>query len=188
MSDYRFCIAGSPSLHTQVPVDALDVSRRLGGLLAERNATLLATTTVGFALWVAMGAQQGGSISIAFSPAANQKEHKNMHHLPVDHFDTVIYTGFGVSGASVLAIRSSDAVIFGAGGMASVLECVVAIQEQKPIALLRGSWDLDEILADLLHREYPDYPWLVMDDDPARLVSKLTKTIEHKRELEQSKM
>ncbi|MCB9809075.1 hypothetical protein H6776_01615 [Candidatus Nomurabacteria bacterium] len=172
-----FCISGSPSPTIVCPPEALDIGKVLGKACAEKGLGIMSISTTGFPLWVALAAAREGATTIAFSPATSAREHGDIFKLPVDGFHHVIYTGFGTSGASVLSLRSSDAIIFGCGGMSSVLECVTAIQEGKPIGILEGPWETDEVLENMLKEHYPDYEHVIIDTDPYRLVEQMIKRV-----------
>lgn len=184
------CISGTPSPELVCPPESLDIGKQLGRVCREYGINLMSTSTTGFPLWVALAAQgrsgdpsQATSTTIAFSPASSQREHAEVFRLPLEGFSHVIYTGFGTSGSSVLALRSSDAVIFGCGGMSSVLECVTAIQEGKPIGILQGPWETDEVLKEMLEKHYPQYEHVITDADPRRLVDQVIKRIKTLRTL-----
>jgi len=177
LHNITLCISGSPNPSVTCPPEGLDIGRELGEVCAEHSASIMSTSTTGFPLWVALSASRAGSTTIAFSPASSRHEHVDIFRLPSDGFNHIVYTGFGSSGASVLALRSSDAVIFGCGGMSSILECVTAIQEGKPIGILEGPWETDEVLEEMLKKNYPDYEHVITDTDPRRLVEQIIKRV-----------
>lgn len=176
----KICISGAPTATGSCGIDALEIGRALGREIASQDMVLTTTATTGFPMWAALGAQGVGGLTVAFSPAASESDHVQVHKLPTEGFDMMVYTGFGASGASVLALRSSDAIIFGCGGMTSLLEVTTAVQEQRPIGILKGSWDLDEVIRNFLTENYPDYVHVVSDDDPVRLLEQLTKHVKVK--------
>jgi hypothetical protein len=121
---------------------------------------------------------------VGFSPAASEAEHVNVYDLPLKYMNTIIYSGFGYAGADLLLSRSSDAIIFGYGGVETIHEFWVAFQENKPIGILKGDWDTDEILYSILkdHEDF-DHSRIIFDDDPEKLLTRLVKMAqEHKCE------
>jgi len=179
----NICISGSPRSDTKgCSVDALEIARELGREIAKHDITLASTTTTGFALWAAIGAKEAKGKTVAFSPAASLTEHIETYKLPIDSFDFVVYSGFGVTGASVLALRSCDAVIFGCGGLSSIIECTEAVRQNKIIGILEGDWDTDEILEELLAKNYGTYNHVIRDADPRRLVEQIIKRARINRE------
>jgi hypothetical protein len=67
--------------------------------------------------------------------------------------------------------------------MSSILECVTAIQEGKPIGILEGPWETDEVLKEMLNKHYPHYEHVIIDSDPRRLVDQVIKRIKSIRSL-----
>ena len=151
--------------------DSLEKAQQLGEAAAKEGAIVTIPATRGFPYWVAKGAKKEGGYVVGFSPAANEYEHVEVYHLPLDYTDITIYSGFGFAGSDLLLSRSSDAVIFGYGGLETVHEFWVAFQEDKPIGILKGEWDTDEILFGLLKGNEAkfDHRRIIFDDDPQRL-------------------
>lgn len=162
--------------------DALERASDLGKIIAEHHAITTVPAQPGFSHWVAKGAHQIGGRVIGFSPAASEEEHVEVYDLPLRYMDAIIYSGFGYAGSDLLLSRSSDAVIFGYGGVETIHEFWVAFQEDKPIGVLKGPWSIDEVLHDLL-RSNPefDHERIIFDDDPNRLVEQLIKRAERNR-------
>ncbi len=94
----------------------------------------------------------------------------------------IVYTGFGTSGAGVLALRSSDAVIFGCGGMTTLFELSTAIQENLPIGILEGDWETDEVIESFIQKYHPQYEPIIRDTDPNRLLDQILKKVKYMRE------
>jgi len=157
--------------------EVLETAENLGSIIAQHDCILTVPATTGFSLWVAKGAHNNGTQVIGFSPAAHIHEHTDVYNLPTDHMDVIIYSGFGYAGSDLLLSRSSDAIIFGYGGLETVHEFWVAFQEDKPIGILKGEWETDEILFGLLRgREHDfDHSRIIFDTDPNRLVEQLIK-------------
>lgn len=156
--------------------DALDQAQLLGTSIAEHDCILTIPATSGFPFWVAKGAKKTNGTVIGFSPAANEHEHHEVYDLPIEYMDMIIYSGFGYAGSDLLLSRSSDAIIFGYGGLETIHEFWVAFQEDKPIGILKGDWDTDEILHSLFKgNEQFDHNRIIFDDDPNRLLEQLIK-------------
>jgi hypothetical protein len=99
-----------------------------------------------------------------------------------EHVQTMIYTGFGNAGADLIMARSSDAVIFGCGRINTIHEFTVALQEGKPIGILEGEWDTDDLLRDILKLEIDRaHETIFFDHDPNRLVERLIKAVKEKQ-------
>jgi len=95
----------------------------------------------------------------------------------------LVYSGFGYAGADLLLSRSSDAIIFGYGGLETVHEFWVAFQENKPIGILKGEWETDEILFGLLRGQEDtfDHSRIIFDKDPKNLVEQLIKKVKEEK-------
>ncbi|MCA9352883.1 hypothetical protein KC901_01745 [Patescibacteria group bacterium] len=157
--------------------DTLEAAEKLGDIIAQHDCTVTLPATTGFPFWVAKGAYNAGAHVVGFSPAAHEREHVEVYNLPIEYMHMIIYSGFGYAGSDLLLSRSSDAIIFGYGGLETVHEFWVAFQENKPIGILKGEWDTDEILFNLLrgHEEHFDHNRIIFDDDPNRLIEQLIK-------------
>lgn len=162
-------------------IDALDQAKALGKILAEHSCIVTTDATTGFPLWAAMGAKANNGMVIGFSPAASETEHVTIYKLPTDHLDMIVYTGFGYAGANLLLTRSSDAIIFGCGRSGTVHEFMVALEERKPVGILEGSWDTDELLKEILEKSNKPIENIITDTDPQRLVERLVKRAKEER-------
>ena len=163
--------------------EVLEQAEKLGTIIAQHDCVITIPAVGGFPLWVAKGAYNTGAEVIAFSPAAHKREHVEVYGLPTDYMNIIIYSGFGYAGSDLLLSRSSDAIIFGYGGLETVHEFWVAFQENKPIGILKGDWEIDEILFSLLRgHEYSfDHNRIIFDNDPNRLVEQLIKKAKENR-------
>ena len=95
--------------------------------------------------------------------------------------DLIIYSGFGYSGRDILLTRCADAVICGCGRIGTIHEFTIAFEDKKPIGILEGDWETDEILQEIIdksHRAEEMAGHIVHDKDPKILIQKLIKVIE----------
>ena len=159
-------------------LDALDKAKELGREIVRQGAILLTGATTGFPLWSAMGAKEEKGISIGLSPASNQKEHQEVYRLPVDYMDLIIYTGFGYSGRDLLLTRSSDAVFIGCGRIGTIHEFTIAYEDSKPIGILEGDWDMDEVLKNIMEKSNRVNDRIIFDSNPKRLVERVIALVE----------
>ena len=177
-----FCVSGAHET-SHCSYDSLSIGEKLGQSLAHHGCVTLLGPLRGFPLWVARGAREAGGVCIGFSPAANEKEHETTYRLSGDHVQSMVYTGFGLAGADLIMARSSDAIIFGCGRINTIHEFTVALQEGKPIGILEGEWDTDDLLRDILKLEIDRaHETILFDHDPNRLVERLIKVIKEKEE------
>jgi len=104
--------------------------------------------------------------------------------LPVDYQDLIIYTGFGYSGRNLLLTRAADAVIVGCGRMGTINEFTIAFEDKKPIGILEGDWETDELVKTMIeksHRAEEIKGKIIFSRDPKELVSKLIELIKKEK-------
>jgi uncharacterized protein (TIGR00725 family) len=134
---------------------------------------IITGATTGIPLFAAVGAKEEGGFSVGFSPAASEREHVEVYRLPLDYMDIVVYTGFGFPGRDLLLIRSSDAVIVGCGRIGTIHEFTIAYEDKKPIGVLEGVWQTDEVLKHIMQESHRPMTNVVIDSDPKALIEQL---------------
>lgn len=174
---YKMCVSGAAETG-HCGLDAFDKAKELGREIALRGGITVTGATTGFPTWAAMGAKEVGGISIGFSPASTEQEHINAYRLPLDYLDLVVYTGFGFSGRNLILTRSTDAVFIGCGRIGTINEFTIAYEDQKPIGILRGSWETDEVIKEIMDKGFRPNDRVIFDDDPKRLVEKVMALID----------
>ena len=181
---YKICVSGAAETG-HCGESAFKLAEEIGREIVRHNAVLVDGATTGFPFWAAKGAKKEGGIVIGISPAATEKEHIQNYQLPTEYHDMIIYTGFNYSGRNLLLIRSSDAVIFGCGRMGTLNEFTITFEDKKPIGILQGEWETDELFKELIeksHRAKEMEGKIVFDSDPKRLLDKLVEIIEKEKE------
>lgn len=176
---YKICVSGAAETGYCGP-DACELAEELGREIVRHDAVLVDGATTGFPLWAAKGAKEEGGIVIGISPAVSEKEHIEIFALPTDYHDLIIYTGFNYSGRNLLLTRSADAVIVGCGRMGTLNEFTIAFEDKKPIGVLEGEWETDEILRVLIeksHRAKEMKDKIVYSSNPKELVKKVIELI-----------
>ncbi|MEI6280516.1 MAG: hypothetical protein WCP17_00765 [bacterium] len=168
----KICVSGAAETG-HCGVGALEKAKELGREIARHGAVLVTGATTGFPLWVAMGAKEEGGISIGISPAASEREHIEVYKLPIDYMDLVIYTGFGYSGRDLLLTRSSDAVICGCGRIGTIHEFTVAFEENKPIGIFEGPWEMGAQLKEIVEKGHRPNAKIVSGLDSKKLIEDL---------------
>lgn len=166
-----------------VGLDAFEKGKELGREIAKQGGIITSGATTGFPMYAAMGAKDECGFSIGFSPAATEREHIETYKLPLDYMDVVVYTGFGYSGRDLLFVRSSDAMIIGPGRIGTINEFAVAFEDKRPLGILQGESDTDELLSLLIDAAHRPNPNIAFDTDPKRLVEKLIEMV-HKQKQE----
>lgn len=165
----KICVSGAAETG-HCGLGALDKAKELGREIVKQGAILVTGATTGFPLWAAMGAKEAGGISIGISPAASEKEHVEVYKLPVDYMDLIIYTGFGYPGRDLLLTRSCDAVICGCGRVGTIHEFTVAFEDNKPIGIYEGSWEMGAELEEILKKGHRSEARVAKGEDPKKLV------------------
>lgn len=172
----KICVSGAAQT-SHCGAHAMEAAKELGKQIVKQGAQIVTGATTGFPLWSAIGAKQADGTSIGFSPAASEREHVEVYRLPIDYMDLIIYTGFGFSGRDLILTRSSDAVVFGCGRIGTIHEFTVAFEDNKPIGILEGAWDMDETLKTIIERSNRKADKVIFDDDPKRLISRVLNMI-----------
>src|SRR3989339_56668 len=165
----KICVSGAAETG-HCGIGALEKAKELGREIARQGAVLVTGATTGFPLWTAMGLKEVGGISVGISPAASEREHSEVYGLPLDYLDLIIYTGFGYSGRNLLLTRSSDAVLIGCGRIGTINEFTIAFEDGKPVGILEGEWETDEVIKNIIEKGRRDNPKVVYDSDPKKLV------------------
>lgn len=160
---------------------AMDKAQELGREIVNQGAILVTGATTGFPFWSAMGAKNVNGISVGLSPASTEKEHVEFYGLPLDYFDMIIYTGFGYSGRNLLLTRSSDAVIIGCGRIGTINEFTIAYEDGKPVGILQGSWETDEVIRNILEKGHRGSDNVVFGSNPKELVAKIIELIKKQK-------
>ena len=97
--------------------------------------------------------------------------------------DVVVYTGFGYSGRDLLLVRSSDAVIIGCGRIGTLNEFSVAFEDHRPIGILEGTWETDEILRRVIETAHRPNGKIIYDSDPKAMIERLLELVQKDKEV-----
>src|SRR3989338_7105947 len=102
----------------------------------------------------------------------------NVFKNPTYTFDTLIFTGFGHKGRNVVLVRSSDAVIALNGGVGTLNELTIALDEGKDIGILSNSGLTINHFLDFYNKISEQSKFLgslIVKDKPEELVKALIK-------------
>jgi uncharacterized protein (TIGR00725 family) len=183
---FKICVSGAAETG-HCGVDALEKAKELGREIARQGAVLIVGATTGFPLWASMGAKDVGGFVIGFSPATSEKEHVEIYKLPLDYMDLIVYTGFGYAGRDLLLTRSSDAVICGCGRIGTIHEFTIAFEDNKPIGVFEGPWEMGQELEDIIAKSHRINPNIVVGSDAKKIVADVIALIK-KNKVEEFKM
>lgn len=180
---YKICVSGAAET-SHCGERAMAMAEELGREIVRHNGVLVEGATTGFPYWTAKGAKGEGGMVVGFSPAGTEREHVETYKLPLDYHDLIVYTGFGYSGRNLMLTKAADAVVVGCGRMGTVNEFTIAFEDGKPIGVLEGDWETDEVLKNLLDksgRAAERAGKIVFAPDPKTLLDKLVLIIESEK-------
>ncbi|HVM73711.1 MAG TPA: hypothetical protein VMU13_02445 [Candidatus Paceibacterota bacterium] len=158
-------------------LDAFEIAKELGREIARHGAIIVTGATTGFPMYAAMGAKDECGFSIGVSPAATEREHAEVYKLPRDYMDVVMYTGFGYSGRDLLLVRAADAMVVGPGRIGTINEFAVAYEDHRPMGILEGKWDTDELIKLIIDSAHRPNPNIIFDSDPKAIVERLIEMV-----------
>ena len=158
-------------------LDAFERAKEVGREIARHGAIINTGATTGFPMYAAMGAQDECGFSMGFSPAATEREHVEVYKLPREYMDVIMYTGFGYSGRDLLFVRASDAMIIGPGRIGTLNEFAVAYEDHRPMGILEGNWDTDELIKMIMDSAHRPNPSVIFDSDPKAMVERLIEMV-----------
>lgn len=180
---YKICVSGAAET-SHCGEEAFNKAEELGKEIIRQNGVLIDGATTGFPYWTAKGAKNADGIVVGISPAASEREHIEKYDLPIDYHDLIIYTGFGYSGRNLLLTRAADAVIVGCGRMGTINEFTIAFEDKKPIGILEGDWETDELVKTIIeksHRAEEMKDKVLYSKDPRELVNKIIELIKKEK-------
>ncbi len=177
---YKICVSGAADT-TYCGAKAFDVAVELGREIVRHQGVLVDGATTGFPFWAAKGAKEEGGMVIGFSPAASELEHLKSYRLPTEYHDVIVYTGSNYSGRNLQLTRSADAVIIGCGRLGTLNEFTIAFEDQKPIGILEGAWEIDDLIKEIIAKGHRGPGKLVYAPSPKELLDKLVALIEKEK-------
>jgi uncharacterized protein (TIGR00725 family) len=164
--------AGGP-----ITEDELELARRLGRRIAQRDCTIVTGACPGLPHAAVVGAHESGGISLGVSPALSPEEHVNVYGSPLQPYTTMVFTGSGLMGRETHNIHSSDFVLFVGGRSGTLGEFCIAYDEGKLIGILRNSGGISnefERIAEMVRKNTGTV--LIADADPEKLVDRCLDT------------
>lgn len=183
-SQYQICVSGAAK--GESVEQGKQLAMAVGEAIAKADHALLTGATTGLPNYAAIGYKKaGGRNSVGLSPAATKVEHVVKYRLPVDAYDSIVYTGLHYIGRDSLLITSADAVVSIGGRLGTLHEFTIAMESQTPIGFLQGAGGISEEIQKIidLAKPLPREAEMVFSADPAELVAKLTNILDeqHKK-------
>lgn len=182
---FVICVSGAAETGFCGP-DSFEKAEEIGAEIVKQGAIMIDGATTGFPYAAAKGAKAAGGMVLGVSPAETEYEHVNTYELPTDYHDMILYAGSGYSGRNLLLTRCADAVIVGCGRMGTINEFTIAFEDKKPIGILEGAWETDELLRSIIeksHRAEEMKDKIVYSSDPKELVAKVIQLIEVEKKM-----
>lgn len=178
---YQICVSGAAKGASVEEGRKLAIA--VGAAIAKSGHSMLSGATVGLPNYSAEGYKKAkGVMSVGISPAATKIEHVLKYHLPVEAYDTILFTGLHYIGRDALLINSSDAVISIGGRLGTLHEFTIAMETGKPIGFLQGAGGISTEIMDILHAAgEQNNKNVVFSEDPDELVQKLTDILDISR-------
>jgi predicted Rossmann-fold nucleotide-binding protein len=153
--------------------EADTAAREIVDALLSTKVVILSGANVGFPDKISKYAEEKGVPTIRFSSEASYAAHIVSPRASTEYATALIYTGFGLTGADTILIRSADIVIIGPGAVGTIHEFAGALEEGKVLGVLTGPWHTDEIAISITNLVGAHEHKVVFDSDPKKLVSKL---------------
>ncbi len=176
----KIAVSGAARL-TPCTEKASQLAEEVGREIVRQNCILISGATTGIPNFSAKGAKEEGGVSIGFSPAVSELEHKKIYKLPLKHYDVVVYTGFDYTGRNLLMTRAADGVIVICGRMGTLNEFTIAFEDKKPIGVLEGTGGTADLIRSLTERPHRPAGKIIYDIKPKKLVKKLINLIEEEK-------
>jgi uncharacterized protein (TIGR00725 family) len=174
---YQFCVSGAAKGASVEEGKVL--AGQAGQAIAKAGHSLMTGATTGLPNYAAIGYKHaGGKMSLGLSPASTKVEHVIKYRLPIESYDTILYTGLHYVGRDALLINSADAVISIGGRMGTLHEFTIAMETKTPIGFLQGAGGISEEIQTILgllpdlHKEL-----VIFESDAEILVEKLTNLL-----------
>ncbi len=178
-SQYQICVSGAAKGASVE--EGKDLAYKLGEAIARAGHSLLTGATVGLPNYAAEGYKAaGGHMSVGISPASSKVEHILKYRLPIEAYDTILYTGLHYVGRDTLLITSSDAVVSIGGRLGTLHEFTIAMETDTPIGFLQGAGGISEQIQAILALARPirDEAAVMFEDDAEKLVADVTKFLD----------
>lgn len=180
MKRFKICVVGGEEgEHAE---KAFPLARKIGEEIAKSGHVLITGATTGVPFEAAKAAKKAGGISIGFSPAGSEVEHRKKYKLPdTKFFDHIFYTEEGYAGRDLLMVRAVDASILIDGRIGTLNEFTISFEEREIIGILEGSGGVADEIRHILEVAKKGQRKVIFDSDPTRLVEKVIERIKKEK-------
>ena len=154
---YQICVSGAAK---GVSVEeGKELAAQIGVAIAKAGHALMTGATIGLPNYAAEAYKQaGGLMSVGISPASSKVEHVMKYRLPVQAYDTIVYSGLHYVGRDTLLITSSDAVVSIGGRLGTLHEFTIAMETDTPIGFVDGAGGVSSEIEKLMDLARPLRP------------------------------
>ncbi len=177
---FKICVSGAAET-SHCGSDAWAKAEELGKEIIRQGGILVSGATTGFPYWASKGAKAADGIVVGISPASSEQEHQKKYQLPIDYHDLIIYTGAGYSGRNLILTRAADAVIVGCGRLGTLNEFTIAFEDNKPIGVLEGEWEIDDLIKEIIAKSHRGPGKIIYSPNPKDLVAKVIELIKKEK-------
>ena len=151
--------------------DNLERCRALGRAIGGSDCIIFTGACPGLPHEAVLGAKEAGGLVVGVSPAMCLHEHATYYDSPHEEYDILIFTGSGLMGREVAAVRSCDIVITVGGRSGTLGEFAIAYDESKLIGALEGTGGITDQIEGIVEIIRKDTgAEVIADTDPERLV------------------
>ena len=152
---------------------AEDKAYQLGREIARSGAALLTGACPGLPHMAVRGCRDEDGMVVGISPALSLNEHVHRYHSPTEGFDVLMFTGSGLMGREIEAIRSCDIVVLVGGRSGTLGEFAIAYDEGRIIGVLRGTGGIADHVDELVKiADKETGASILFEHDPVTLVRK----------------
>jgi uncharacterized protein (TIGR00725 family) len=159
----------------------------IGREIATAGCILLTGSSPGLPYEAVKGAKEAGGITVGFSPASNILEHVEKYNFPIEPFDILIFTGFGLKGRNIIFIRSCDGVVVISGRIGTLNEFTIAYDEGRTVGVLAGSGGITQLLPEIINKSEKKGAMVIYESDPKSLIKQLVDIIQENQKHLESK-
>jgi len=156
--------------------EVVEKCREVGRQIARHDCVIMTGACPGLPHHAVLGVRDEGGLIVGISPALSLYEHVEYYHSPHAEYDVIIFTGSGLMGREVAAIRSCDIVVIVGGRSGTLGEFAIAYDEGKLIGALLDTHGIadhvDELVAMVNKKTEAE---VIMDADPTALIERCLK-------------
>ncbi len=154
--------------------EVMEKAHCLGEAIARRDCVLITGACPGLPQASVQGARAAGGLVVGISPGLSLDEHVHKYRGQTDGYDVIVYTGSGLMGREITAIRTCDMVAIVGGRTGTLGEFAIAYDEGRLVGVLSGTGGITEVIEPILKvADKLTGSQVIYENDPVRLVDRL---------------